>query len=140
MQQIEINWQKIFESNPKGLLEWIGHFRKSNIKYDNLILDKEVVSIYCNNNFIDFETIKSLNAKALCLIFWLNEKGIHVSVGPVFDKNQAFIFDRRNENYYTYTVDGTWEIVEGAIEQHFNDYKTPLALGIEFAFKLLTKQ
>lgn len=128
METIEINWQKIFESNPKGLTEWV-----------ILIGIEDYWDEAINNSNLWGGVYGVLNEKALDLIFWLNEKGIHISVKPVFNSNQVLIFDRRNEDYYTYTVDGTWEIIEPAIEQHFNNYQTPLALGIEFAFELLAK-
>lgn len=127
MKKIEIDWNKVYEVNPKGLMQWLGYIPNSTLPYscqsvkiDGLRFICDFGKGYDRHYTITFNT---LNERALDLIFWFSKKEIYVYAIPLSLRNNV-IFLACILDYNIYKED-------------YSTNNEAMAVSIKEAFELL---
>ena len=132
MKKIEIDWNKIYDVNPKGLMEWLGYIPNSTLPYScqSVNIDGLRFICYFGKGYDRHYTItfNTLNERALDLIFWLDSKGVYII------NNWGYV---HGSLICIYSVFRKSDKMEFNINNDYKDRQTALATGIEKAFELL---
>lgn len=122
MKSIEIDWKKVYEVNPEGLMEYVGTLEMT--IYKPLKIEERRESFYVTSSDNGYSIYySSLNKLALDLIYWLGQKGLYVYVIPLSLRHKVIF---------------RWDILEsksGNIDYSTNN--EALAAGILKAFEVL---
>lgn len=127
MKSIEIDWKKIYEINPDGLLEFL---QQGNNKITSISWTYHEEIQYRIGDFkYGFYNAQSLNSKALGFILWLDSKGVYLFPIPYYNDHKEVIeYDKWSFRINRRTIDADYP---------FPDRQTAIAAGILKAFELL---